>query len=193
MDLVRARLAFAVKPQAVGATKSFAPTGVAATLLHVAKTEGTAGLYRGLVPTIWYIIPKAGLNFYCFEKVKSALLTAYPNHMGTSKNDQIVLTVPAKLIAGGISGTIAQSVAYPLEVCRRFMQLSTINSDKPLPKGTVQTLVHVYKQHGIANGLFRGMTVNYVRTAPLIAINFAVYELMKQQLGIQTGIDIKTD
>lgn len=201
LDLVRARLAFVVKPKitvnlagAGATTASFVPTGVVSTLVHVAKTEGgVAGLYRGLTPTICHIIPYAGLNFYCFEKVKTILLTSYPSICGERKNDQIILTVPGKLMSGGIAGSIAQTIAYPLDVCRRRMQLSFMSEEtKKYSKGVVQTLVMVYKEHGIVKGLFRGMTANYIRTAPMISINFAVYELMKQSLGLKTGIDIKT-
>ena len=200
LDLVRARLAFVVKPKisiattGSGAATAFVPTGVVSTLVHVARTEGgVSGLYRGLTPTICHIIPYAGLNFYCFEKVKTVLLTQYPAMCGEYKNDQILLTVPGKLMSGGIAGSIAQTVAYPLDVCRRRMQLSFMSEEtKKYSQGVVQALVMVYKEHGIVRGLFRGMTANYIRTAPMISINFAIYELMKQTLGLKTGIDIKT-
>lgn len=38
-----------------------------------------------------------------------------------------VLTVPAKLLCGGMSGALAQCVSYPLDVTRRRMQLAKID------------------------------------------------------------------
>lgn len=38
-----------------------------------------------------------------------------------------VLTVPAKLLCGGLSGALAQCVSYPLDVTRRRMQLAKID------------------------------------------------------------------
>ena len=223
LDLARARLAFIVKPKSqnvvpstssnvrvnlspasVNAVRSIGttttassnsvPTGVLSTLIHVAKTEGgILGLYRGLTPTMCHIIPYSGFNFYCFEKLKNLLLKKYGSVFGQVKNDQIVLTVGGKLTCGAVAGSVAQTVAYPFDVCRRRMQLSFLSEEtKKYSKGVVKTLVMVYQEHGIVKGLFRGMTANYIRTAPMISINFAVYELMKQTLGLKTGIDIKT-
>lgn len=39
----------------------------------------------------------------------------------------VVLTVPAKLVCGGLSGAFAQCVSYPLDVTRRRMQLAKMD------------------------------------------------------------------
>ena len=203
LDLVRARLAFVVEPakktsggQATAtSTKAVQKPGVVSTIVSVFKNEGGIfGLYRGLSPTLCHIIPYAGLNFYCFERVKSFLLVSHRRFFGEVKGDQLVLTVPGKLMAGGVAGSIAQTIAYPMDVCRRRMQLSFLSEETKAKysKGVVSTLYITYKEHGIVRGLFRGMTANYIRAAPMISMNFAVYELMKQLLGLKTGIDIKT-
>lgn len=196
LDLVRARLAFVVKPKAgdvatSGAVKS---PGVLSTLVSIGKNEGgIKGLYRGLTPTLCHVIPYAGLNFYWFERVKSFFLTNCPDYFGERKGNQVVLSVPGKLIAGGIAGSVAQTFAYPLDVCRRRMQLSFMSEEtKKYSRGVISTLVMVYREHGVSRGLFRGMTANYIRAAPMISVNFAAYELIKQSLGLKTGIDIKT-
>ena len=36
------------------------------------------------------------------------------------------LTVPAKLLCGGLAGATAQTVSYPLDVARRRMQLGQV-------------------------------------------------------------------
>lgn len=41
----------------------------------------------------------------------------------------MVLTLPAKLLCGGLAGAIAQSFSYPLDVTRRRMQLAMMNPD----------------------------------------------------------------
>lgn len=41
----------------------------------------------------------------------------------------------------------------------------------------------------MSKGLYRGMTVNYVRAIPMVAVSFSTYELMKQLLGLDTGLD----
>lgn len=197
LDLVRARLAFVVKPKTnelITSNNIVKSPGVLSTLIDIGKNEGgIKGLYRGLTPTLCHVIPYAGLNFYCFERVKSFFLTKSPDYFGERKNNQVVLSVPGKLIAGGIAGSVAQTIAYPFDVCRRRMQLSFISEEtKKYSRGVISTLTLVYKEHGISRGLFRGMTANYIRAAPMISVNFAAYELIKQSLGLKTGIDIKT-
>ena len=50
------------------------------------------------------------------------------------------------------------------------------------------TLVLIYKENGIVRGLYRGMSINYLRAIPMVAVSFSVYELMKQLLGLDTGM-----
>lgn len=40
----------------------------------------------------------------------------------------LVLTVPGKLVCGGLAGAVAQSVSYPLDVTRRRMQLACMDA-----------------------------------------------------------------
>ena len=51
------------------------------------------------------------------------------------------------------------------------------------------TLAVVYKKHGIRKGLYRGLTINYLRVIPMVAVSFSTFELTKQLLGMDTGID----
>lgn len=53
------------------------------------------------------------------------------------------------------------------------------------------TLTQIYKQEGIAYGLYRGMSINYLRAIPMVAVSFTTYELMKQMLKLDTGIKIE--
>lgn len=46
-----------------------------------------------------------------------------------------------------------------------------------------------WKEHGVVKGLYRGMTANYVRAVPMVAVSFSTYEVMKQMLGLDTGIN----
>ena len=42
----------------------------------------------------------------------------------------------------------------------------------------------------LSRGLFRGMSVNYLRAVPMTAVSFSVYETMKQAMGLSTGLKI---
>ncbi|XP_013779555.1 graves disease carrier protein-like [Limulus polyphemus] len=187
LDVVRARLAFQI-------TGEHIYNGIFHTLVCIFKTEGgVRALYQGLSPTVLAMIPYAGLSFYVFERLKAFSLEYFPTTCGRpcSRNTGgLVLIVPAKLLCGGLAGAIAQSVSYPLDVARRRMQLSMLRPETyKFRKGCFSTLYLVFKEDGIAKGLYRGMSINYLRAIPMVAVSFATYELMKQFLGLDTGLD----
>jgi solute carrier family 25 protein 16 len=57
--------------------------------------------------------------------------------------------------------------------------------------GIIDTLLYVYKKYGITNGLYRGITLNYVRAIPMVSTSFCFYELSKKFLGLETSELVK--
>jgi len=174
LDTIRARLAF----QVVGETKY---QGILHAGGSIMRTEGAVGLYRGLTPTLLGIIPYAGLSFYFFELLKTKLLQHFPWARSKSPSGEMTLVLSAKLLCGGLAGALSQTISYPLDVARRKMQLGVGGNMRGV-------LVNTYNQEGIVRGLFRGMSVNYVRAIPMTAISFSVYESMKQLMGLKTSL-----
>ena len=54
----------------------------------------------------------------------------------------------------------------------------------------VSTLVEIYQSNGVIHGLYRGMSINYLRAIPMVAVSFTVYEIMKQTLQLDTGMKL---
>lgn len=52
----------------------------------------------------------------------------------------------------------------------------------------LQTIKMIYKENGIIKGLYRGMSINYLRAIPMVSVSFTTYEIMKQILQLDTGI-----
>lgn len=197
LDLVRARLASVVSPNgqatAAAATRK-APTTIVGTLVHVFRFEGGInGLYRGITPTVLAMIPYGGCNFYMFERLKHWCVQMAPSvccYRNLDNPDKLVLNVPSKLLCGGIAGAIGQTAIYPLDVCRRRMQLSMTSLETAVySQSFLRTLTLTYQSHGIVKGLYRGMSVNYIRAIPMVAVSFCTYEVLKQLLGMETGVD----
>lgn len=202
LDLIRARLAYNVvmaqsnitsvgNGSGVAALQLSRPT-IAGTLVSVFKNEGGLnGLYRGLTPTLVAMVPYSGFSFYFFELLKHFSLTHMPEFCAKEVGkDKQVLNVPSKLVCGGVAGAIAQTVSYPLDVTRRRMQLSmTTKESEKYSKNPLQTLKLIYEEQGIKKGLYRGMSVNYIRAIPMVAVSFSTYELCKQFFGLSTGVD----
>lgn len=56
--------------------------------------------------------------------------------------------------------------------------------------GMVSTLKLIYSENGVIKGLYRGMSINYLRAIPMVAVSFATYETMKQTLNLDTGMNV---
>lgn len=70
------------------------------------------------------------------------------------------------------------------------MQLSMMHPEmNKYSKSLVSTLTLTLREHGVSRGLYRGMSVNYLRAIPMVAVSFSTYELTKQLLGLDTGLD----
>ena len=182
LDVVRARLAYQVYETRYHS--------IWYTLTTIAKEEGgVKGLYRGYVATVLGMIPYAGAAFYSYEVLKSLMIDRF-SHIATKLSldgsGVVVLTVPATLVCGGLAGAVAQTVSYPLDVVRRTMQVHGMVSDPRTTPRILHVLQGVYLRAGLVGGVYRGMSLNYYRAMPQVAVSFSVYELMKQLLGISS-------
>ncbi len=53
--------------------------------------------------------------------------------------------------------------------------------------GIYETVIYVYNKYGLVGGLYRGITLNYIRAVPMVATSFCFYELSKNFLGLDTS------
>src|SRR5262249_18720308 len=89
----------------------------------------------------------------------------------------------AELTVGGLSGAIAQTVAYPLEIIRRRMQVyGALNPTEYL--GIWQTIKTIWTTNGF-RGFFVGLSIGYLKVTPMVAVSFTVYVRMKLLLNIE--------
>ncbi|KAK2167597.1 hypothetical protein LSH36_26g11005 [Paralvinella palmiformis] len=186
LDVIRARLAFQVAGEVMYAGI------IDAFRIMITQEGGIRALYKGIVPTMLGMAPYAGLSFYCFEVLKASLLEYFPNSCGKPsphKGDDLVLLVPAKALCGGLAGALAQTVSYPLDVARRKMQLSLMLPESHRFSNWYTALYVVAKEHGVKNGLYRGLSLNYVKVTPMVAVSFTIYELLKQFFGLDTHLE----
>uniref|UniRef100_A0AAY5EBL6 Solute carrier family 25 member 16 n=1 Tax=Electrophorus electricus TaxID=8005 RepID=A0AAY5EBL6_ELEEL len=129
----------------------------------------------------------SGFSFFTFGTLKSLGLHHFPELLGKPSLDNpdvLVLKTHVNLLCGGIAGAIAQTLSYPLDVARRRMQLGAVLPDSDRCLTLTNTLKHVYSQYGITKGLYRGLSLNYIRCVPSQAVAFTTYEFMKQVLHL---------
>ncbi|KAF5174920.1 Mitochondrial carrier protein [Thalictrum thalictroides] len=183
LDLVRTKLAYQVVEPSNFNIKGVLHVeqfykGIFDCFTKIYKESGMRGLYRGVGPSLYGIFPYSGLKFYFYEEMKSFV----PEER---KKD-----ITVKLFCGSVAGLLGQTLTYPLDVVRRQMQvqwLSTINSAEM--KGTMQSLVMIVQHQGWRQ-LFSGLSINYLKVVPSVAIGFTVYDMMKLWLRVPSRDDV---
>nr|XP_048319412.1 mitochondrial adenine nucleotide transporter ADNT1-like isoform X1 [Ziziphus jujuba var. spinosa] len=140
-------------------------------------------------------VPYVGLNFAVYESLKEYLIKAKPLGL-VEDNDLSVIT---RLACGAAAGTVGQTVAYPLDVIRRRMQMvgwkdaaSVITGDgrskAPLEyNGMIDAFRKTVRHEGFG-ALYKGLIPNSVKVVPSIAIAFVTYESVKDILGVEMRI-----
>ncbi|WOL10866.1 mitochondrial substrate carrier family protein B [Canna indica] len=181
LDLARTKLAYQVNNQGkVGdGLRMFstqpAYSGVRDVFKKVYMEAGIRSLYRGVGPTLIGILPYAGLKFYIYEDLKSRVPEEYQK------------SVVLRLSCGALAGLFGQTLTYPLDVVRRQMQVQNqqqINHlSTPQITGTMQGLSFILRTQGWRQ-LFAGLSLNYAKVVPSVAIGFTAYDMMKTLLRV---------
>ena len=108
----------------------------------------------GLHPTLVGIIPYAGLSFCTYHSFKGY----YIEKTGLVEDD---IPTPIRLGGGAISGLVAQSATYPLDVVRRRMQVqSSSSATGHVYTGVWQAMRLITKDEGVA-ALYKGLSMNW--------------------------------
>lgn len=69
LDLVRRR----IQLEGAGGRAHVYKTGLFGTFSHIIRTEGLRGLYRGILPEYYKVVPSIGIVFMTYEKMKQLL------------------------------------------------------------------------------------------------------------------------
>ena len=148
--------------------------GIVAAIVTVARDEGPAALFRGLLPSLIGIVPYVGIDFAVYDTLRP--------HM--PRNERGEPTVVGKLCAGGFAGACGQTVAYPLDTVRRVLQVQDVKVKHSGVRygGMLEALVGIGRRDGIVRGLYAGLTVNIVKVIPSVAISFVCFEAVKGAL-----------
>jgi len=180
LDLMRARLAYQI-------TGEDRYKGILHALKTIYGEGGIPAFYRGITPTLIGIIPYGGISFFTFNNMKDLLLKVFPNEVGQpdpNTPDVQVLKVWVSILTGGFAGAVSQTASFPMDVARRRMQLSNELDNPKAYKQVWTTLKYVYKKDGVVKGLYRGLSINYIRVIPQQAIAYTVYEQLRQFFGL---------
>ena len=153
------------------------------TLLGMYKHEGGFfALYRGIIPTVAGVAPYVGLNFMIYESVRTYF----------TPEGQTAPSSVGKLCAGAISGAVAQTCTYPLDVLRRRFQINTMSGMGYQYKSIRHAIQTIFAQEGF-RGLYKGLAPNLLKVAPSMASSWLSFEMTRDFLVNLKPVDEEED
>ncbi|ELU18258.1 hypothetical protein CAPTEDRAFT_90574 [Capitella teleta] len=164
LDMARARMAVTPKATYSGLGEVFA---------KIYRTEGIGTMYRGYTPTVMGVIPYAGTSFFTYETLKKF----HFEHTGESEPSPI-----ERLAFGATAGLLGQSSSYPLDIVRRRMQTAGVTGQQKVYTSVWNTLVFVYRTEGLKCGLYKGLSMNWIKGPIAVGISFTTFDILQRQL-----------
>ena len=137
-------------------------------IIHAIRKIPIKQLYGGLNMSIFGYAPFNAISFTSYHYYKDNI-------------------IDNKLLAGGFSGITALSITYPSDLIRRRLQLQNFDSTVPKYNGIIDCFKKIIKTDGII-GLYRGLTVSYIKCFPTLAIQFWSIDLLTNILKRETNI-----
>jgi len=146
--------------------------GMFQTMILMYKEEGGfLALYRGILPTVTGVAPYVGLNFMVYESVRKYLTPEGDRNPSPYR----------KLLAGAISGAVAQTCTYPFDVLRRRFQINTMTGIGYQYTSIWDAIKAIVTEEGL-RGLYKGIIPNLLKVAPSMASSWLSYELTRDFL-----------
>ncbi|KAF2354505.1 Mitochondrial substrate/solute carrier [Trinorchestia longiramus] len=186
LDLARARMAITPRDTYRTLTQVF---------IKIVRSEGFLKLYRGLTPTMLGVIPYAGTSFGMYETLKAhhrekqeALLQQLAPE-NRSRGDVVAPNPLERMLFGAVAGLFGQTSSYPLDIARRRMQTASLTGNSNAYATIRGTLTTVYREEGIVHGLYKGLSLNWVKGPISVGMSFAVFDYCKNVLERLTNED----
>lgn len=157
-------------------------SGMFSTIFKMYSDEGWKGLFRGNLLNCVRIFPYSAIQFSVYESCKNLIVVRYPRH-----NNE--LTSMERILAASMGGILSVAATYPLDLIRARISIRTASLAKlhkgKLVKapGVVETFNEVYRNEGGMLALYKGIFPTTLGVAPYVAINFALYENMRDRMN----------
>lgn len=162
LDIARARMAVTHKEMY---------NSLAQVFVKMWRREGPLTLYRGYVPTVLGVIPYAGTSFFTYETLK---------RLHSERTNNRPLHPTERLIFGAAAGLLGQSASYPLDIVRRRMQTAKLTGNSY--RTIRSTIVKVVHEEGFIRGLYKGLSLNWVKGPIAVGISFMTFDIMQHFL-----------
>lgn len=137
------------------------------TVKHILQTEGVKGLNRGMTVTVCREAPAYGVYFGLFDWTCQMMVQrGYVHELGPG----------VVCLMGGISGTAAWVVTYPLDVVKTRLQTDGVQGQRQY-SGIVDCAHKSYSKEGL-KVFVRGLSTCLVRAFPVNVATFGTVAIL---------------
>lgn len=158
--------------------------GAVDALRQSVRKDGMRSVYRGITPSVLGVFPYVGFSFGLFEAVRPIL----PKR----KDDPNVTSASATVVAGAVVSGAAQLVAYPLDTCRRRMQVAGFGeAAAPANVSFLETVRGIFRTSGVG-GFYRGAIPNFLKVAPMTTVSFFAYDYIRKAYDELDAMSVRT-
>lgn len=148
-------------------------------LHQIIKLEGVRGLYCGSASGLLGVIPFEGVQFGCYEYLKSRF-TQKRYTLCSWPDSKLELDTVDFLVCGSIAGVAGQMVSYPFDTVKKRLQLPPVAGEIAYT-GMRDCFSRIVREEGFL-ALYRGTVPNLIRIVPYAALMFSTFESSKRLL-----------
>mmetsp|Transcript_1761 Transcript_1761/g.3728 ORF Transcript_1761/g.3728 Transcript_1761/m.3728 type:complete len:396 (-) Transcript_1761:1181-2368(-) len=161
--------------------------GIVDAFTKIAKTEGLAGFYSGIVPTLLVAVPNFAISYTVYGTLKEYTLDdeLFINFRRIDADSgEPKLGFLLTLLCGASSGALATLVTFPMDTIRRRMQIQSLHVPDPKQQLTSRQLFSSLIHKEGLSSLYRGLTPELLKVIPMVGTMFWVYEWSKDLLNV---------
>ncbi|KAG9481474.1 solute carrier family 25 member 47 [Eleutherodactylus coqui] len=171
-DMAKVRLQTQVSPHCSNMCSLLAQpkyTGPVNCLLTIVKEEGFFGLYKGCFALMFRDCHSFATYFLSYAVFREWFVPVQQS------NSELM----GILLAGGLAGVVAWSIATPMDVIKSRLQVDGVTQQRY--RGVLHCITDSVRQEGVMV-LFKGLSLNCVRAFPVNMVVFLTYEAILKQI-----------
>eukprot|EP00538_Stauroneis_constricta_P008957 CAMPEP_0119562162 /NCGR_PEP_ID=MMETSP1352-20130426/19615_1 /TAXON_ID=265584 /ORGANISM="Stauroneis constricta, Strain CCMP1120" /LENGTH=379 /DNA_ID=CAMNT_0007610511 /DNA_START=65 /DNA_END=1204 /DNA_ORIENTATION=- len=180
LDLVRTRLTTELEGR-----ENY--KGIVDAFRKIARNEGVAGFYSGIIPTLLVAVPNFAISYSVYGTLKEHALDDdlfYNLRRIDADSGEPRLGFLLTVMCGAMSGCLSTCLTFPMDTIRRRMQIQNLHIPVAERLTSYQQLQLMVTSEGLGS-VYRGLTPELLKVVPMVGTMFFVYEWSKEILDVK--------